>query len=226
MHPHSRVSLHCSHEETCILCLLKCVQWRFWSDCANAQADLNLRWAHMSTGTFSDVAAQMSFTVCSRKKWLISWHSPPTINTKRNCIPVTCFGMCVSFNLKQELMTIHWYELRRQKTYLRTCAPCEDSDQPVRSCSLIGTSLGAFWIANDSQFLRANNGDSDPTLRRRRLIRFLFGRICQKFLAKECAKYITKTCLCNFDPLKPHFYIVKTGVYRDIHYFSYFCSRT
>ena len=27
---------------------------------------------------------------------------------------------------------------------------------------------------------------------------------------------ITKTCLCNFDPLKPHFYIVKlgfTGVY-------------
>ena len=29
-------------------------------------------------------------------------------------------------------------------------------------------------------------------------------------------KFITKTCLCNFDPLKPHFYIVKlgfTGVY-------------
>ena len=28
--------------------------------------------------------------------------------------------------------------------------------------------------------------------------------------------YITKTCLYNFDPLKPHFYIVKlgfTGVY-------------
>ena len=26
--------------------------------------------------------------------------------------------------------------------------------------------------------------------------------------------------LYNFDPLKPHFYIVKLGVYRDIHYFS------
>ena len=25
-------------------------QWRFWSDCANAQADLNLRWSHMSDG--------------------------------------------------------------------------------------------------------------------------------------------------------------------------------
>ena len=33
---------------------------------------------------------------------------------------------------------------------------------------------------------------------------------------KEIFKVITKTCLNNFDPLKPHFYIVKlgfTGVY-------------
>ena len=29
----------------------------------------------------------------------------------------------------------------------------------------------------------------------------------------EIGKYITKTCLYNVDPLKPHFYIVKTGVY-------------
>ena len=32
----------------------------------------------------------------------------------------------------------------------------------------------------------------------------------------ECMNGITKTCLYNFDPLKPHFYIVKlgfTGVY-------------
>ena len=25
----------------------KCAQWRFWSDCANAQSDLNLHWAHL-----------------------------------------------------------------------------------------------------------------------------------------------------------------------------------
>ena len=37
-----------------ILCYPKRAQWRFWSDCANAQSDLNLRWAHMSEGTFSD----------------------------------------------------------------------------------------------------------------------------------------------------------------------------
>ena len=36
----------------------KCVQWRFWSDCAYAQADLNLRCAHMSQSTFSDVEAR------------------------------------------------------------------------------------------------------------------------------------------------------------------------
>ena len=35
-------------KKLCILGYLNCAQWRFWSDCANAQADLNLRWAHMS----------------------------------------------------------------------------------------------------------------------------------------------------------------------------------
>ena len=29
---------------------------------------------------------------------------------------------------------------------------------------------------------------------------------------KKNLQTITKTCLCNFDPLKPHFYIVKLGV--------------
>ena len=36
----------------------KGAQWRFWSACANAQADLNLRWAHMSKGTLSDILAR------------------------------------------------------------------------------------------------------------------------------------------------------------------------
>ena len=38
-------------------------------------------------------------------------------------------------------------------------------------------------------------------------------------------EYITKTCLNNFDPLKPHFYIVKRVVTGDI-IFSYSCSKT
>ena len=35
-------------KKLCMLGYPKCAQWRFWSDCANAQADLNLRRSHMS----------------------------------------------------------------------------------------------------------------------------------------------------------------------------------
>ena len=47
-------SIDCPHKKLCILGYQKGAQWRFWSDCANAQADLNLLWAHMSEGMFSD----------------------------------------------------------------------------------------------------------------------------------------------------------------------------
>ena len=43
------------------------------------------------------------------------------------------------------------------------------------------------------------------------------GLSSKEMLHRECqSEIITKTCLYNFDPLKPHFYIVKlgfTGVY-------------
>ena len=42
-----------------ILGYLSCAQGRFWSGCANAQADLNLRWAHMYEATLPDVAVQI-----------------------------------------------------------------------------------------------------------------------------------------------------------------------
>ena len=48
-------------KKLCILGYPKCAQWRFWSDCAKAQADLNLRWAHMSEGTFSHITANLLF---------------------------------------------------------------------------------------------------------------------------------------------------------------------
>ena len=37
--------------------------------------------------------------------------------------------------------------------------------------------------------------------------------------------FITKTCLYNFDPIKPHFYIVKLGFTGVYIIFSYFCSK-
>ena len=42
------------------------------------------------------------------------------------------------------------------------------------------------------------------------------GGVVSRFFLGVHAVIITKTCLYNFDPLKPHFYIVKlgfTGVY-------------
>ena len=49
----------------------------------------------------------------------------------------------------------------RQKIYLRTCAPSNDSDQPAH----LESSLGAFWIANGAKFLYADNKDFDQTAR-------------------------------------------------------------
>ena len=46
-------------------------QWRLWSDFAYAQADLSLRWVHMSEGTFSHVEAQIVWQ--SYHKWSATW---------------------------------------------------------------------------------------------------------------------------------------------------------
>ena len=46
LHSLSRVFIVCM-KKLCILGYPKCVQWRFWSACANAQADQNLRWVHI-----------------------------------------------------------------------------------------------------------------------------------------------------------------------------------
>ena len=47
-------SLRCPHEKTLHpwFMIQKCAQWGFWSDCTNAQADLNLRWAHVQRYVF------------------------------------------------------------------------------------------------------------------------------------------------------------------------------
>ena len=59
-HPRSLIRVFVVHKKILwILGYPKRAQRRFWSDCANAQADLNLRWAHMCECTFSDVVAHM-----------------------------------------------------------------------------------------------------------------------------------------------------------------------
>ena len=53
-----------------------------------------------------------------------------------------------------------------------------------------------------------------------------YNQFCFMDKLTETLYVITKTSLYNFDPLKPHFYIVKLGLTWGIHYFSYFCSKT
>ena len=40
---------------------------------------------------------------------------------------------------------------------------------------------------------------------------FAFSGVFTKFAYQRQRKFITKTCLYKFDPLQPHFYIVKLG---------------
>ena len=62
------------------------------------------------------------------------------------------------------------------------------------------SSQGAFWIVKDAKFLHAV---------RKTLTAWML-KMFQVFIVCTCQN-IMKTCLYNFDPLKPHFYIVKLG---------------
>ena len=54
-HLHSLVSVFVVRmEKLCILGYPNYTKPRFWSDCAHAQVDIILRWAHMSENTFSE----------------------------------------------------------------------------------------------------------------------------------------------------------------------------
>ena len=54
--------------------LSSCIQRRLWSDYVAVQADLSLRWAHISEGTFSQVTVHL-FSWKNKKKICIIWVS-------------------------------------------------------------------------------------------------------------------------------------------------------
>ena len=73
-HSHSRIRVFViCRKNHCILGYPKCAQRRFWSGCANAQADLNLRWAHMYKGRFFDVPAHPNFSPLAYWVRLLHW---------------------------------------------------------------------------------------------------------------------------------------------------------
>ena len=80
------------------------------------------------------------------------------------------------------------------------------------------SSLEILWIAKTLKFLQMVSEASGILIRLRDVqgdLSLCLTAHSQRNISHVVA-HITKTCLCNFDPLKPHFYIVKvgfTGVY-------------
>ena len=73
-------------------------------------------------------------------------------------------------------------EPHRQKTYLRTCAPSDDSVQPAHS------DQNFHWA--HAKFIHAHNEDSDQAARTRRLICVFVGRTCPKVpLSHDSAQF-------------------------------------
>ena len=66
----------------------------------------------------------------------------------------------------------------------------------------------------------ADKKDSDQTAHARSLIRVFVVRVKKLGIGYP----ITKTCLYNVDPLKPHFYIVKQG-FTGVYIIFLFCSK-
>ena len=88
-----------------------------------------------------------------------------------------------------------------------------DPDQPALSCIMVSIFAARSYEEVIQQTFRPGHN---------RCKRYLPGG--HDLFARAHLIRITKICLCNVDPLKPQFYIVKL-VYRGINYFSNFCSK-
>ena len=96
----------------------KCVHWRFLSDCANMQADLNLCWAHIQS-YISDIMAhilhiaeslniQLSINILALAKRGI-----PIINFFENiylgeAIPMSTNNICLDREIRKITMLLDW----------------------------------------------------------------------------------------------------------------------
>ena len=127
-----------SMRKHCVLDYPKSTQRRLWSDWVDAQADLSLRWAHMSFCWFCRAAAQLS----TRRKWL-----QYPLATEWSCFcgdhynsdhakSINTSETVVFFLYKSRLMTkpTKWLCAQRR---LRSALASAQSDQSIR-CALNG----------------------------------------------------------------------------------------
>ena len=110
---------------------------------------------------------------------------------------------------KISLIFILWFSLQRtkykicQRTTKSTIrrATSKDSDQTAHPRSLIRVFADRTCLLQPPRYPTRNKGEH--------LTHWVDGQLDLSILAGHP---ITKTCLYNFDSLKPHFYIVKLGI--------------
>ena len=115
-------------KKLCILVCLKCAQWRFWSDCTNAQADLNPCWAHMLGGIVSDVSTQQSCAFSDKAKTTNTHHENMPIYYEKT--PIQIYWKFHHQKLKVSrysnifhisAQNIHWAEAVLTSTHILCC---------------------------------------------------------------------------------------------------------
>ena len=102
----------------------KCDQWRFWSSCANAQADLNLRWALVPGDTCSVVAAILRF---GRITYYIIFQSRGPLEIRGSCKKVLSLGS--DYFSATFYQTYFYYKPSKYSTFTEThfCNPFTQS---------------------------------------------------------------------------------------------------
>ena len=133
----------------------KCAQWRFRWDCANAQTDRILRWAHMSEGKFSDVAVSLDLissyvNVCptyvhirpNKTSWSIQDHVIHVYNMSRDtAFPTRLLRRLAKTQISVRIRAV-WSESsmstwRRFGSLTSHYMSCEDSDQTAEMRRLL-----------------------------------------------------------------------------------------
>ena len=116
--PQSDQRLYCSHEETLHPWISKCDQWRFWSDWANAQADLNLRQATCPYVFWRSCSSVNTTSGCGKILASLVYHSQRQWN--RNGIHVLLIPQTTFFFFK--FSSVHLYTFVRESRFRTFCS--------------------------------------------------------------------------------------------------------
>ena len=150
-------------KELCILGYPKCTQWRFLSDCANAQADLNLRW-----------------TTCPKDRFRrLRFNCFRVARNRVHCALTRWTWMVADYNFSLRKITKTF-----EPTRLQLCQA--ETQIRLRICAVWSESSLFAWRRFGSLATRTVScKDSGQTAQMHRLIRVFPGRSSSSLVASE-----------------------------------------